>query len=161
VAIRELTLADIEDLPRGTIIADASGAHWSVETVTQEGRMLVPVTADGTLAGSSAMVSSDAVLDYGPFSTLPTVDDIPDEGARNLATRLMLQSAQDNASIASSLAEHWRERAETAETALRLIRARVEALYAGPYAPNESRVIGALYPSDDQVTYARQNGIPE
>jgi hypothetical protein len=160
VAIRELTLDDIETLPAGTIIADASGDHWHV-IGTARGRWLIPVASDGTLGGSSAMSAEDAVLNYGPFSTLPTVDDIPDEGARNLATRLMLHSAQENVSIASSLMDHWRERAETAETALRLIRARVEALYAGPYAPNESRVIGALYPSDDQVTYARQNGIPE
>jgi len=68
-----------------------------------------------------------------------------------LATTLMLASAQDNLSIATSLMEDYRARALRAEATLSLIRDEISGLCNGPYTPNPQRIREALYPTDYMI----------
>lgn len=126
----------------GVTVYDRLGAAWVLQNdeLSQHGRNVHVQLWAG---------ASDAALPHGPFRV--TVDSIPDDGARNLARRLMLQSAQENLSVANGLVEYHKGRADEACAILAMLRDGIAELCSSPYAPNPAYIRDLLWPSEDAV----------
>lgn len=74
-----------------------------------------------------------------------------DPASMELVVRIMQQNAKDAAWTTNELLHGYKSRAEEAEAALALIRARVSALLDGPYMPTSHAIEAALWPSSEQV----------
>lgn len=140
-----VTYGDARNLPDGITVRDTHGATWDLRDgeLSQYGRNRHVRLWEGDGP------APDTVLPHGPFRV--TLDSIPDNGARALATRLMLQSAHDNLSVANGLVDYHKSRADRACAVLEIAREGFAALSSKPYVPNPAYLEALLYPSDDAV----------
>jgi hypothetical protein len=80
-------------------------------------------------------------------------DDEGREAGLELALMLTGKMAADAAFTTNSLIDGLEQRAKSAEAELRAVRAQVEELCSGPYAPSTAALMKALWPSQDSIDY--------
>jgi hypothetical protein len=73
-------------------------------------------------------------------------DEVP-----GLVWQLLVASGQENAAIASQLADSYKAQADKASATLYLVREAIHRLFEGPYMPNPRTVENALYPGEEAV----------
>lgn len=78
------------------------------------------------------------------------MDAIPAEAA-NLMAQLLEQSMAETQRVTNALMDSYKATAQTEMARVAAIRDAVQGLFAGPFAPSESAVMKALWPSEDDV----------
>jgi hypothetical protein len=79
-------------------------------------------------------------------------DDGREQGLE-LALLLMQRNATDAQWTTNALVESFQNSTQKAEATLRAVRAQVEELCSGPYAPSTAALMRALWPSEATVEY--------
>lgn len=75
------------------------------------------------------------------------------EQGLELALMLMQRNATDAQWMTNTLVESFENSAKKAEATLRAVRAQIEELCSGPYAPSTCALTNALWPSEATIEY--------